>query len=301
MQTRNTFRALMICVMAMAMLVVAPTASQAKHRRHHGASPDRVCARAANSADLTADQKAAVAAACTQFQAAVDAAHSAFGDAVDAARAEVGQARDAVHAACADGQGDTQACHDARDAARAARRQARKEVHAARKQLKADLLDAARAFEAAVKAALAPPSGGDNTGGDQGGGDQTGGDSTGGDGGEHHGATCADYVSYAPADKQAALQAACDQLVADTTAARSAFEAARQAAISTYLDASAAMHSACDGQDDSQACTDARAAFEQALAQIHADLEAAEAKLRSDLAAAEAAFRSTLETVFAGG
>src|SRR5439155_11598622 len=137
------------------------------------------------------------------------------------------------------------------------------------------------------------PSGGDNTGS---GGDNTG-DNTGGD---HHPATCADYVSYAPADKQAALQAACDQLMADTTAAQSAFESARQAAIAAYTDASAALHSACDGQEDSQACSDARAAFEQALVQIRADLEAAAVQLRSDLAAAMATFRSTLETLFAG-
>ena len=60
MQTRNTFRALMICVAATAMLAAAPV-SQAKPRHHRGASPDRLCTRAAQSTDLTADQKAAVA------------------------------------------------------------------------------------------------------------------------------------------------------------------------------------------------------------------------------------------------
>ena len=55
---------------------------------------------------------------------------------------------------------------------------------------------------------------------------------------------------------------------------------------------------ACEGQEDSQACTDARVAFEQALGQIHADLGAAETKLKSDLADALATFRSTYESVF---
>ena len=290
MHTRNTLRALAVCVVAAAMLVAAP-AGQAKKGHHGSASPTAVCARAAQSSELTADQKAAVDAACTQLKADLDAARTAFNDAVDAARAEVKQGRDAVHAACADGQGDTQACHDARAALKLVRRQAHKEVRTARRALKSDLRTALSTFAAAVKAAMAPPP-------VDGGGDNPGGSDSGGGEGDHTGGPCSYLVSHAPADKQDALQAACDQLAADTSAAQAAFESARQAAITAYTDASAALHAACEGQEDSQACTDARAAFEQALGQVRADLEAAEAKLKSDLAAASATFRSTLETVF---
>ena len=287
MHTKNALRALAIGAMATTMLVAAP-AGQAKERHHRGASPSAVCARAAQSSELTADQKAAVDAACTQLKADVDAARAAFNDAVDAARAEVKQARDAVHAACADGQGDTQACHDARAAAKLVRRQAHSEIRAARRALKSDLRAALSTFAAAVKAAVGTPAGGS-------------GDTPGGSGegeGNHGSGPCGYLVSHAPADKQATLQAACDQLAADTSAAQAAFQTARQSALTSYTDASAALHAACEGQEDSQACTDARVAFEQALGQIHADLEAAETKLKSDLADALATFRSTLETVF---
>jgi hypothetical protein len=288
-------RTLAISVLAVVLFAAVPAAQAKKHHRSkpRTAPYENVCHRAAHDSHLTADQRAAIAAACTQLKADLKAAGTKYDAAVVDAKTAYTLAHDALVAACSNGQGDTQACQDARTAFDQAKQQARRDLKAARDQRKQDVQAALSAFKSAVTTVTG---GGDSHSGDNHSGT---GDTPGGGGESHRGGTCSYLVSQAPADKQAALTAACAQLSAATLAAQSAFNQAVATARAAVSSAESAARAACgEGHRDSQACHDAYAAFRQAKTQLSAVTDAAGAQLHSALEAAQAAFKATLASVF---
>lgn len=111
-----------------------------------------VCRHAAHDPRLSADQQAAVAAACSQLRSDLHAAASRFAGAVKSARDEVRPAIEAAIAACGNGQFASDACQQARSDAEQAKRQAIRDVIAAHRRLLRDVHTAISTFKSSLRA-----------------------------------------------------------------------------------------------------------------------------------------------------
>ena len=158
MQMTTRWRSLALGVVAATMLISAPAA--AAHEEHPGQPaggphPEfpfaKLCHRAANSPRLTAEQRAAVAAACAQLKGDLRAAKAKLAAAIATARTSVQQAQNAALAACGEGQFNSEACRNARAAAEQAKHEAVQNVNAANRQFVQDVQAAVNAFKAALR------------------------------------------------------------------------------------------------------------------------------------------------------
>jgi hypothetical protein len=149
MRIRTRWQTLAASVVAAASLVAVPAAQA--DGQHQELPFAKLCHRAVHNPNLTAEQRAAVAAACAKLKADLRAAKTKLDAAVAAARAQVQQAHDAVVAACTGAQFNSDACRSARAQAEQVKQQAMQDAKAAHAQFVQDVRAAVNAFKSALR------------------------------------------------------------------------------------------------------------------------------------------------------
>lgn len=153
-------RTLAIGAVAATMLIAVPSA-QAHGEGQSTATPPagkgpgipfaKFCHRAVHNPNLSADQRATVAAACAKLKSDLRAAQAKLEAAKAAARAEVKQALDGAVSACAGTQFNSDACRSAKAAAEQVKRQAMQEVRSAQQQFEQDVRAALNTFKSTLR------------------------------------------------------------------------------------------------------------------------------------------------------